>query len=166
MDNVRITPSNLWKQMLEKKHLVKFNNGFTIPFIVGTYYTRGFLKDSDLQTSQCIQFIFTNILETAQLGQHLVIFKCGSHEKLVLQYITDGERTPNDIKRIKEKHHNIDHVIYLDFDVFQHPYTLDTLIAELWNRYHEPITNHAFSYENRTWRTLNDKEQNFINNEL
>ncbi len=166
MDSTEITPSNLWKQMLEKKHLLNFNNGFTIPFIVGAYYRRGFLKDNDLQTSQCIRFIFTNILETAQQGQLLVIFKCEFREKLVLQYITDGGRTPNNIKSIKEQHYNIDHVIYLDFDVFQHPYTLDTLIAKLWNYYQKPITTHTFSYESRTWRTLNDKEQNFIDNEL
>ena len=166
MANVCITPFNLWEQMLEKKHLLEFDYGFTIPFIVGAYYRRGFLKDSDLQTSQCIRVIFANILETAQQGQPLVIFKCGSSKKLVLQYITDGKRIPKEIESIIKKHHNIDHVIYLDFDVFQHPYTLDTLIAELWNRYHEPITNHTFSYESRTWRTLNAKEQNFIDNEL
>lgn len=166
MANVCITPFNLWEQMLEKKHLLEFDYGFTIPFIVGAYYRRGFLKNSDLQTSQCIRVIFANILETAQQGQPLVIFKCGSSKKLVLQYITDGKRMPKEIESIIKKHHNIDHVIYLDFDVFQHPYTLDTLIVELWNRYHEPITNHTFSYESRTWRTLNAKEQNFIDNEL
>ncbi|HBV81884.1 hypothetical protein [uncultured Alistipes sp.] len=166
MDNVRITPFNLWKQMLDKKHLLGFNNGFTIPFIVGAYYRRGFLKDGDLQTSQCIRFVFTNILETVQRKQPLVIFKCGTKEKLVLQYVTDGERTHEGIESIIKKHYNIDRVIYLDFDVFQHPYTLDTLIAELWNRYQEPITNHTFSYESRAWRTLNKREQNFIDNDL
>lgn len=48
MANSSITPANLWEKMLEKKHLLKFDYGFTIPFMVGAYYERGFLKEEDL----------------------------------------------------------------------------------------------------------------------
>ena len=164
MNNICITPLNLWEQMLKKKHLLNYLNGFTIPFVVGAYYKRGFLKDDDLQTSQCIRFILTNIHAAARQGEEPIIFKCGSREKLVLQYITDGERTKADIETIKQFNHNIDRIIYLDLDVFTHPYTLDTLTDKLWSYYHEPITKHAFSDEKGSWQLLNENELEFILN--
>ena len=81
-----------------------------------------------------------------------------------MQYITDGERTKADIETIKQFNHNIDRIIYLDLDVFTHPYTLDTLTDKLWSYYHEPITKHAFSYEKGSWQLLNENELEFILN--
>ncbi len=164
MGTEAITPQNLWKQMLEEKHLLKFDYGFTIPFLIGAYYKRGFLRDEDLQTSQCIQFVLTTIYETAQQGREVAIFKCGSHEKLVLQYVIDGGRTQEDIELIKKYNQNINHIIYLDLDVFRHAYTLDTLVNELWNRYKESIMNHKFSYREGGWTAFDKDELKFIVN--
>lgn len=162
MEDNAITPQNLWKQMLEKKHLLGFDHGFTIPFLIGAYYKRGFLKEEELQTSQCMRFVLTTIYETTQ--QAVAIFKCGSQKKLVLQYVIDGKRRQQQIESIKKDNPNINHIIYLDFDVFHHAYTLDTLIDELWNRYKESIMNHNFSYQEEGWTAFNKNELNFIKN--
>ena len=164
MENNAITPHNLWKRMLEEKHLLGFDHGFTIPFLIGAYYKRGFLKDEELQTSQCMRFVLTTIYNTTQQGKEVVIFKCGSHEKLVLQYVIDGKRTQQQIESIKKDNLNINHIIYLDFDVFRHAYTLETLVDELWNRYKKSIMNHNFSYRKDGWTALDPKESDFIKN--
>ncbi len=162
MANSSITPQNLWVQMLEKKHLLGFSNGFTIPFIVGAYYRREFLKEEDLQTSSCIKFLLEKVISTIKKGKEVLIFKCGNREKLVLQYISDGKRTEKDIESIKEHSYNIGHIIYLDFDVFRQPYSFETLVTELWNRYNEPIINHMFSYRRGDWQSFSRTEQKFI----
>jgi|GEM_PF-6060882 len=155
---MNITSENLWKRLLDNKETFGFRNGFTIPFIVGAYYRRGLLNEDDLQTSRCIRFVLTKILETCEIGKEVAIFSCGLREKYVLQYINDRGQY---IK--KADNLNINHIIYLDLSLSNN---FDDLVNQLWNCYREHITRNEFSYEGLAWRCFNKEEENFIDNKL
>ncbi len=174
MDNVRITPFNLWKQMLEKKHLLKFDYGFTIPFLVGAYYKRGFLKETDLQTSYCIRFVLENVLKTVSEENPVKIFDCPNlNNEPIFQYLSTEVEDLEAIEHLKNYHPNINHLIYWhkkESDIFN----LDSLVNYLWNKpstrgsvtYARLISSRYFSCHNGIWESFNDDEIKFIENQL
>lgn len=174
MANSSITPQNLWERMLEQKHALRFDYGFTIPFFVGAYYKRGFLKEDDLQTSQCIQFILEIILKTASEENPIKIFDCSELEnELILQYLSNEMEDLKEIQHLKNYHPNINHRIYWhkkESDIFD----FNSLVSYLWSKestrggekYAQLIVSHRFSCHKGAWTTFNENEINFICEQL
>ena len=180
MENNAITPQNLWERMLEKKHLLKLEHGrrleygFTIPFLIGAYYKRGFLKDEELQTSQCIRFVLENILKTATEENPVKIFDCSDLEnEPVFQYLSTKINDLGTIQHLKSYHPNIESKIYWDkkeADIFD----FESLVSFLWNKqstrggatYAQLISNQHFSCHRGIWTSFNDDEIKFITNQL
>lgn len=170
-DNV-ITPQNLWKRMLEEKHLLKFDYGFTIPFLIGAYYKRGFLKEEDLQTSACIRFLLEKVLESATSNNPIKLFECSElKNELVFQYLDANIKNYDDIQHLVTFHPNIEHIIYWhkketsisDFN---------SLVNYLWTKkstrnsdeYSQLIENHCFSCRGGVWCPFDKDENGFITN--
>ena len=174
MANSSITPQNLWVQMLEKKHLLKFDYGFTIPFIVGAYHKRGFLTDEDLQTSNCIRFVLETILKSASKENPVKIFDCPELEnELILQYLSTNVKDLEEIQHLKTYHPNVNNLIYWhkkESDISN----LDSLVSYLWNKpstrggvtYARLISNQYFSCHKGIWASFNVDEIKFIENQL
>lgn len=169
-----VTPQNLWKQMLEKKHVLKFDYGFTIPFIVGAYYSRGFLKETDLQTSYCIRFVLENVLKTATEENPVKIFDCPDlNNEPIFQYLSTKVESSQHISDLKKEHPNIDHLIYWHKKESEIS-DFDSLVDYLWNKkstrggekYAQLISEYRFSCHKGAWMTFNDDENNFITTEL
>ncbi len=172
MDKVPITPLNLWEQMLEKKHLLNFDYGFTIPFMVGAYYKRGFLNDDDLHTSYCIRYLLENILESASPQKPVKIFDCPELDnELVLQYLSTMIKDPIEVLGLEQIHPNINQMIYWhkkELNVFD----LDSLVSFLWNKkstrgndkYAQVIERQCFSCHIGVWRPFDPEEDKFIEN--
>lgn len=160
--------------MLEKKHLLKFDYGFTIPFMVGAYYKRGFLTDENLQTSNCIRFVLETILKTVSEENPVKIFDCSELEnELILQYLSTNVENLEEIQHLKNYHPNINHLLYWhkkESGIFD----LNSLVSYLWNKestrggekYAQLIATQRFSCHNGVWTPFNEDEINFISNQL
>ena len=168
MDNL-IKPPDLWRQMLQDKHLLKLDYGFTIPFLVGAYYTCGLLKNADLQTSYCIRFVLDSVLTSVSEENPIKIIDCPDvNQEFVFQYLTTG-LTDDDIADVKNTFDNIDCKIYWHYNE-NIPRNLDSFIDFLWTkpskrsgeRYAEIIASHRFSCYKGVWQEFNQKELDFI----
>lgn len=174
MGTEAISPQNLWKRMLEEKHLLKFDYGFTIPFLIGAYYKRGFLKETDLQTSYCIRFVLENVLKTTVIENPVKIFDCPDLDnEPIFQYLSVKIESPQYISDLKKEHPNIDHLIYWhkkESDIFD----LDSLVSYLWNKssarggitYAQLIASQYFSCHKGIWGSFNKAEAKFIDKQL
>lgn len=174
MANSPVTPQNLWKRMLEEKHSLKFDYGFTIPFIIGAYYRRGFLKKEELQSSQCIRTVLKTILKTASEENPVKIFDCSELEnELILQYLSTKVENLEEIQHLKNYHPNISHLIYWhkkETDIFD----LNSLVSYLWSKestrggekYAQLIVSHRFSCHKGAWTSFNKDEIDFISKQL
>ena len=133
----------LWKQILSKEFLtkIKASDGISIPFIVGTYYECGIISEEMLNSKECIGFILADIVSNIEKGNELALFRCGN--RVILQYLKNGERTQKDIDSIKKGYSHMCNTIYLDMYIFNNPsYTIDELSEILWNN---PTNNKMLS---------------------
>ena len=158
--------------MLEKKHLLKFDYGFTIPFLIGAYSKRGFLKDEELQTSQCIRFVLENVLNTATEQNPVKIFDCPDLEnEPVFQYLSTKVEDLEAIQHLKSYHPNIESKIYWNRKE-SNISDFESLVSFLWNKkstrggecYSRLINDMRFSCHYGCWNAFNDTETNFITN--
>ena len=166
-----LTPQNLWSKMLSYKHLLKLEHGYTIPFIVGAYYTHGFITEKDLLSSTCIEYILNNIRESATEENPIKIFDCPDlSNEPVLQYLATG-LTDYEVQEQISWKSNIDKKIY-----WHHKETsvtdMNTLVKWLWSKtaarggksYGELISSKCFSCHYGRWEFYNDNEEMFIKN--
>lgn len=169
--NNHIIPENLWEQMLRKKHLLKFDYGFTIPFIIGAYHKQGFLTDEDLATSTCIRHVLMKVLETATEAEPIKIFDCPDlGNEPVLQYLSAG-LTAKEAEEQKSNLTNVERKIY--WNLYHTEITdMNSLIDYLWNRksklsgemYSQIISEHRFSCHKGQWKPFDNDENRFIVN--
>lgn len=133
----------LWKQILSKEFLIKIKatNGVSIPFIVGTYYECGIISEEMLNSNECIGYILTDIVSNLEKDNELALFRCGN--RVILQYLKDGERTEKDIDSIKKGYSHMCNTIYLDLYIFKNSsYTIYELSEILWSN---PTNNKMLS---------------------
>ena len=166
MNNI-ITPESLWKIMLAKKSILGYNYGFTIPFVVGAYYKRGFLSEEDLMSSKCIGFVFTKILETVEEDNPVKLFDCSNVHSPILQYVST-RITTEEAQYIIDTHPNLNKKIYWN-SYFKNIHDFESLVNEFWNwgeneKYSQLIIEHRFSRQPGKWEQFNEDEEEFIKN--
>ena len=171
-DNI-ITPQNLWAMMLKYKHLLGYQYGFTIPFLIGTYKKRGFLNDVDLTSSSCIKYVLEMVLRFSSTENPVKIFECDTlSNELVFQYLSTRV-APFYVQHLKDYHPNIMGKIYWNkknAEITNN--NLDSLVEFLWNKpakrgdktYGDLISNGEFSCEFGVWKDYSPHEKKFIDN--
>ncbi len=157
-----ITTQNFYEIMLENKEKIGFHRGFTIPFIIGAYYNRGFLESKDLDSDKCISILLDLILENVQQGKEVILLKCTGNNEPILQFLS--EHSPKNIAHLKT-YNNLEKKIYLGPSFYAE--TIEDLIAELWNKYGKFISAHLFSIKSiDNWGTFDNRETKFIDNPI
>ncbi len=156
------TASNFYEIMLDNKEKIGCHRGFTIPFIIGAYYNKGFLENKDLESEKCISILLDLILENVQQGNEVVLLKCTGNNEPILQYLS--EQSPKNIAHIKT-YDNLKKKIYLGPSFYTK--TIEDVTTELWNKYGKYISAHLFSIKSiDNWETFDNRETKFIDNPM
>lgn len=155
------TMKKLWQIALEefvdKIHFENkplYNDGISIPMMIGIYYNVGVLSQDDLNSYKCIQYVLADILETTVFVK---ITKCNN---CLYNYIISVKNVADLI----DVNPHINNKIYLQlqFDGNKQSFTIQEVSEKLYEKYHTAITNMTFSYNNGTWTDFNDKEKYII----
>jgi len=157
----------LWECVLceNTRKQLKLNHGVTIPFMVGVYFEKGILVETDLQTKECIRRLCEWIITNKESDPKVLIFWCDSIKEYIIQYITAGNRTQKEIQNIQREGKScIEQYIYLD-DRLKGINNLDDLINKLWDLYSKPIINHTFSCQTPWIPIWGNKWEKFSKNE-
>ena len=134
--------------------LMHYENGITIPNMVGAYYI--YDKSIDISSYQCITRILNDILVNKQ-NPSVLINKCGHIKNYILSLLkTSHTQQPN----LKNK---------IFINVYD-PHLRTSIVSEdklgetLYSIYREEIINERFSFKDGSWQQFTELETNHINN--
>lgn len=145
----------LWYEMLTTYvRLMGYENGITIPNMVGAYY--GYDKYIDLSSGQCVIRVLNDILFSKKdIG--VLVSKCTNIGNYILSIF----------EKTNPKHPNMKERIFVnmyDSNLKECLCDVNELGEYLYSKHHKEITSKRFSLNNGTWSQFSDIENQHINN--
>lgn len=138
---------SLWKEIIEESDF----EGVSIPFMVGKFYSLGFITEEELQTPESIRLVLANIIETASVGSEAAIFLCNKYTPYIpmIQTISSMDRSESDVITLKRNNPticNIDGspILYLHTGMEEYT-TIEKLTQYFWQQYGKVIGLKKFS---------------------
>lgn len=138
---------SLWKEIIEESDF----DGVSIPFMVGKFYSLGFITEKELQTPESIRLVLANIIETASVGSEAAVLLCNKYVPYIpmIQKLSSMDRNESDVRTLKENNPticNIDGtpILYLHTGMEEYA-TIEKLTQYFWQQYEKVIRSKKFS---------------------